>query len=103
MFPGYTGPSPRGIVDTPMWITGHVIDERGHALSGVTIEASTAADARIRAAVTNEQGAYVIQDLRPEPYTLTFARAGFATLQRTVDRVPLFAATINAKLTAGSV
>ena len=48
-----------------MWITGQIVDDRGHALSGVTI---------------------------------TFTRAGFATLERPIDRISNYVATINACL-----
>jgi protocatechuate 3,4-dioxygenase beta subunit len=81
-----------------MWITGVVIDDRGRALPGVTIEASGPGAAKRRAAVSNAQGQYVMQDLHPGVYTITFAHPGFTTLRRnTVELSPLVA-TINARL-----
>ena len=80
-----------------MWITGHVVDDRGRALSDVTIEVSGLAG-RKRTAVTNSSGQYVLQDLRPGVYTLRFGRSGFHTLERKTDALTTYVATINAQL-----
>jgi hypothetical protein len=82
-----------------MWITGQVVDDRGRALRDVTIEVSGPRASR-RAAVTNAQGQYVLQDLRPGVYTLSFARSGFSTLERKTDALRTYVATINARLQA---
>jgi protocatechuate 3,4-dioxygenase beta subunit len=82
-----------------MWITGRVVDDRGGALGGVTIEVSGPPGIGRRAAVSDAQGHYVMQDLRPGAYTITFARPGFLTLHRT-DQLSTFVATINARLQA---
>ena len=79
-----------------MWITGQVVDDHGQALAGVIV-AVVGAIGR-RAAISNAQGQYVMQDLPPGPYTITFTRSGFTTLKRQIDRVSNFAATINASL-----
>jgi len=94
-----------------MWITGRVVDDRGQALRDVTIEASgphtaggvrtTAAAAGClgrRAGVTNARGEYVLQDLRPGAYTITFVRSGFSTVERKTDALTTYVATINARL-----
>jgi protocatechuate 3,4-dioxygenase beta subunit len=94
-----------------MWITGQVVDDRGQALRDVTIEASgpnTAGGAPMaaaavgclgrRAGVTNARGEYVLQDLRPGAYTITFARSGFSTVERKTDALTTYVATINARL-----
>ena len=81
-----------------MWITGHVIDDYGHPLPAVRIEASDPGTGRRRAVVTNMRGEYVLQDLQPGEHTLTFARAGFSTLERKIDALTNYVATINAKL-----
>jgi hypothetical protein len=44
------------------------------------------------------RGEYVLQDLLPGEHTITFARAGFATLERKIDALTSYVATINAKL-----
>jgi carboxypeptidase family protein len=83
-----------------MWITGQVCDDRGRALPDVTIEASGTGAAGTRAGVTNGQGHYVLQDLRPGVYTITFARSGFSTLERKTDALTNYVATVNARLQA---
>ena len=84
-----------------MWITGQVVDESGRALSGVTIEASGPCAAPRRAVVTNAMGQYVLQDLRPGAYTITFARAGFSKVERKTDALTTYVATVNARLLVG--
>jgi hypothetical protein len=79
-----------------MWITGQVVDERGRALPDVTIEVS--GPHASRSGVTNAHGHYVMQDLRPGSYTITFTRAGFSPLQRKTDALTTYVATINARL-----
>lgn len=81
-----------------MWITGQVCDDHGRALPDVAIEASGPSAAGRRAGVTNAQGLYVLQDLRPGVYTITFARSGFSTLERKTDSLTTYVATINARL-----
>jgi protocatechuate 3,4-dioxygenase beta subunit len=83
-----------------MWITGQVVDDRGRALRDVTIEASGPRASGRRAAVTNAQGQYVLQDVRPGVYTLSFARSGFFTLELKTDALRTYVATINAQLQA---
>ena len=81
-----------------MWITGVVIDDRGRILPSVTIEASGPAAVHRRVVISNAHGQYVMQDLAPGTYTITFAHPGFTTLRRTtIDLSPLVA-TINARL-----
>jgi hypothetical protein len=83
-----------------VWITGLVVDDTGRALPGVTVQASSATSSATRCVVSNSEGRYVVQDLRPGAYTITFARPGFFTLQRRTF-VSLFVATINARLQPG--
>jgi protocatechuate 3,4-dioxygenase beta subunit len=84
-----------------MWITGQVVDERGRALSGVTIEASGPPSGTRRTVITNAKGEYVLQDLRPGCYTITFERPGFSKIERKTDALTTYVATINARLLAG--
>ena len=86
-----------------MWMTGQIVDDRGRALPGVTVEASGPTVVNTRAVVSDAQGQYVMQDLRPGVYTITFARPGFSTVKRRTVVVSSFVATINAQLQAGSL
>ena len=83
-----------------MWINGQVVDNHGRPLPDVTIEAlgrQHSTDQRI--ATSNARGQYVICDLRPGTYTVTFARPGFLT-QRQISPLANYVATINAELQA---
>ena len=81
-----------------MWITGQVVDERGRALPDVTIEVSRDHAPPRRGSVTDAHGHYVLQDLRPGVYTMTFTRSGFSTVHRKTDALTTYVATINARL-----
>ena len=81
-----------------MWITGHVIDDHGRPLSAVRVVASGARGGERRAVVSNTRGEYVLQDLQPGEHTITFARAGFSTLERKTDALTTYVATVNARL-----
>jgi protocatechuate 3,4-dioxygenase beta subunit len=81
-----------------MWITGQVLDDRGRALPDVTIEVSGQHATPRRGGVTNAHGHYVLQDLRPGVYTITFTCSGFSTVQRKTDALTTYVATINARL-----
>lgn len=70
----------------------------GRGLPGVSIEAAGPSTSGRRTVVTNTQGHYVLQDLRAGVYTITFARAGFSTLERTTSALTSYVATINARL-----
>ena len=83
-----------------MWITGQVVDDRGRALRDVAIQASGPPAAERRTGVTNAQGQYVLQDLHPGVYTITFARPGFSTLKRKTEALKTFVAIVDAQLHA---
>jgi hypothetical protein len=86
-------------------ITGVVTDSSGAVLPGVTVEAaSPALIEKVRTAVTDGEGRYVIVNLRPGTYGGTFTLAGFSPFVR--DGMALladFTATVNAELRVGSL
>src|SRR5437867_2073607 len=64
-------------------IAGQVMDESGAVLPGVTVEASSPALIEgARVAVTDAQGRYSVEALRPGSYKVTFTMQGFTTLVR---------------------
>ena len=86
-------------------IVGQVRDESGGVLPGVTVEAaSPAIIEKVRTAVTDDQGRYRIDALRPGTYKLTFSLAGFSTVARESIEVPSeVVVTINADMKVGAL
>jgi len=86
-------------------MTGIVRDTSGAVLPGVTVEA--ASDALIeksKAAVTDGEGRYLITDLRPGQYLVTFSLTGFATVRREGITLPSeFTMTLNADMRVGAL
>jgi carboxypeptidase family protein len=86
-------------------MTGTVKDTSGAVLPGVTVEA--ASDALIeksKAAVTDGEGRYVIPDLRPGTYVVTFSLEGFSTVRREGIQLPSeFTMTLNADMRVGAL
>lgn len=86
-----------------MWITGQVVDDRGQALSGVSVEAHGPAPIHRRTVMSNNIGQYTLRDLPPGIYTITFALPGYSTLKRTAMDLSGYVATINAQLQTGGM
>ena len=64
-------------------IAGEVRDTSGAVLPGVTVEASSPAlIEKVRTAITDGNGRYRIEDLRPGTYVVTFTLSGFTTTRR---------------------
>src|SRR5688572_19791058 len=64
-------------------IAGEVRDTSGAVLPGVTVEASSPAlIEKVRTAVTDNNGRYRIEDLRPGEYTVVFTLPGFTVIRR---------------------
>src|SRR6266851_4133015 len=64
-------------------IGGAVRDTSGGVLPGVSVEAaSPVLIERVRTATTDDKGQYLIVDLRPGVYSVTFMLAGFTILKR---------------------
>src|SRR5262245_59253325 len=64
-------------------IGGTIRDASGAVLPGVTVEASSSAlIEKSRTVVSDERGQYLIVDLRPGNYTVTFTLPGFSTVKR---------------------
>jgi hypothetical protein len=86
-------------------ITGVVQDTSQAALPGVTVEAtSPALTGSLRTTITDETGAYRIEELRPGTYTVTYTLPGFSVTRREdLALSPNFTATVNVELSIGSL
>lgn len=86
-------------------IVGVVKDSSGAAMPGVTVEASSdVLIEKVKAAISDGDGAYRIADLRPGTYSVTFTLPGFKTFRRDGLQLPSeFTATLNAELGVGSL
>src|SRR6476659_6133721 len=86
-------------------IAGAVSDASGAALTDVAVKAeSSALIEKTRTVVTDRNGQYRIEDLRPGVYTVTFVREGFQP--QAVERVAVtaaFTASVSAQLVPGGL
>src|SRR5688572_4763180 len=86
-------------------IAGVVRDTSQAALPGVTVEAtSPALTGTVRTAVTDSNGAYRIEELRPGTYSVTYTLPGFSVTRREgLELSPSFTATVDIELSLGSI
>jgi carboxypeptidase family protein len=86
-------------------IAGVVRDATGAVLPGVTVEAASAAlIEKVRTVVTDGEGQYKIQELRPGSYVVTFSLTGFSTVRREgIELTTGFTATVNGDMKVGSL
>ncbi|HEU4694429.1 MAG TPA: carboxypeptidase-like regulatory domain-containing protein [Vicinamibacterales bacterium] len=86
-------------------IAGVVRDSSGAVLPGVAVEAtSPALIEKVRATVTDGSGAYILNDLRPGQYSVTFTLPGFTTVVRNgIDLPAFFTATVSVQLSVGEL
>ena len=85
--------------------SGIVRDTSGAVLPGVTVEASSPVlIEKSRSAVTDGEGRYIIQDLRPGNYRVAFTLPGFKTVVRdAVELLGTSVVTVNADMAIGTV
>src|SRR5688572_11292226 len=85
--------------------SGIVKDTSGAVLPGVTVEASSPVlIEKSRSAVTDGEGRYIIQDLRPGSYRVAFTLPGFKTVVRdNVELLGTSVVSVNADMAIGTV
>jgi len=66
-------------VQTTTGITGTVVDGTGAVIPGVEVTATDQDTGTVRRAITNDEGYYVLQSLKPGTYTISASLAGFKT------------------------
>src|SRR5688500_5824298 len=89
----------------PASIAGAARDTRGAVRPGGTVEGTRRTLSQQRRAVsTNSEGQYLIVDLRPGHYEVTFTLTGFSTLRREgIELTGSATATVNADLRVGAL
>ena len=85
-------------------ITGTVTDSTGAVVPGVTVTVTNLGTNVATTSVSNGDGIYVVPNLFPGQYSVTFARDGFDTLRHpAVTLISTQVASINAVMKVGSV
>src|SRR5687768_17625916 len=86
-------------------LAGTARDASGAVLPGVTVEAaSPALLEKVRTAVTDGNGQYRIEALRPGPYTVTFTLTGFNVVKREgIQLSGSFTASVDADMRVGTL
>lgn len=85
-------------------VTGYVADESGAALPGARVTVVAAATRQVRVIAAGDDGLYVMSDLPPGVYDISFQLAGFAELLRIgVDVRMGESVRLDARLTLGPV
>jgi len=84
-------------------ITGTVLDPSGAVIAGVEVTARNIDTNVETASVTNDDGIYLVPNLPPGTYALTFRRAGFKeTVQPSVTLISTQVAGINVTMQVGA-
>ena len=84
-------------------ISGTVKDASGAVMSGVNVNAaSPVLIEKSRTGTTNAEGRYVIADVRPGTYTITFAANGFSTVKQQVEVPANVTVPVDAQMTPGA-
>jgi len=84
-------------------LAGRVSESEGLALPGVTVTVKSPALQGTRTAVTNVNGDYVVPNLPPGEYVVTFVMSGFQSATRNVKVSASQQVPLNAKLSISSV
>ena len=79
-------------------ITGRVVDNQSLAVPGVTVTVESPNLQGALSAVTSENGDYILPQLPPGTYTVTFTLSGFGRQQRTIAVAPTQTVPLNVTL-----
>ena len=79
-------------------LSGHVADQQGLALPGVTINATSPSLQGVRSVVTSDNGDYAMVGLPAGEYTLSFDLSGFERVTKTVTLSPTQTLPVDAQM-----
>ena len=79
-------------------ISGHVSDQQGLALPGVTVNAASANLQGIRTVVTTENGDFVLSLLPSGTYEVSFELSGFERVRKVVTLAPTQTLPVDAQM-----
>ena len=79
-------------------ISGHVADQQGLALPGVTVNAASPNLQGVRTVVTSENGDFVLSLLPSGTYTISFELSGFERVTKTVTLAPTQTLPVDAQM-----
>jgi outer membrane receptor protein involved in Fe transport len=79
-------------------ISGHVADQQGLALPGVTVDAASPNLQGVRSVVTTENGDFVFPLLPSGVYTISFELSGFERVTKTVTLAPTQTLPVDAQM-----
>ncbi len=79
-------------------LSGHVADQQGLALPGVTVNATSPSLQGVRSVVTSDNGDYAMVGLPAGEYTLSFDLSGFERVTKTVTLSPTQTLPVDAQM-----
>ena len=79
-------------------LSGHVADQQGLALPGVTINVTSRNLQGVRSTVTSDNGDYVMQGLPSGQYTVSFDLSGFQPVTKTINLAPTQLLPVDAQM-----
>ena len=84
-------------------IVGQVTDEQGAAILGAEIRIVDSATGSVETTLSNDQGRYVVANVLPDTYVITFSKQGFAIYKISAQKIDVGSTlTINATLKVGT-
>ena len=82
-------------------VTGSITDESGAVVQGAKVELTDVSTGQVTSTITNDQGQYVIVDLKPGQYNLSILKQGFAVTKSTIQAKVGVTTTVNLAMKVG--
>ena len=98
-----TALAPAAAQQTDGRVVGRVADATGAILPGVTVAVTSVQTGAVRETVTDPEGTYVVTNLAPGTYTVTFSLDGFGKVEQRVTLALAETKMVPATLTVGGL